>query len=74
MAVPSVSVQLTGLARKLVMDGLMEEDVAAQAWEESLSEKIPFVRYAVSKNLIDAAVVGGGRVRNAGARHQRYRD
>ena len=57
MAVPSVSVQLTGLARKLVMDGLMEEDVAAQAWEESLSEKIPFVRYAVSKNLIDAAVV-----------------
>ena len=57
MAVPSASVQLTGLARKLVMDGLMEEDVAAQAWEESLSEKIPFVRYAVSKNLIDAAVV-----------------
>ena len=57
MAVPSASVQLTGLARKLVMDGLLEEDVAAQAWEEALSEKVPFVRHAVSKNLIGAAVV-----------------
>ena len=57
MAVPSTSMQLTGLARKLVMDGLMEEDIAVQAFEEAFSEKIPFVRHAVAKNLIEAGVV-----------------
>ena len=57
MAVSTASIQLTGLARKLVMDGLMEEETAAEAWEEALSEKVPFVRHAVQKGLIDAAVV-----------------
>ena len=57
MAVSQAKVQLTGLARKLVMDGLMEQEIAANAWEESLSEKIPFVSHIVSKNLIDAAIV-----------------
>ena len=57
MAVSTASVQLTGLARKLVMDGLLDESIAAEAWEEALREKIPFVRHAVSKGLIDAAAV-----------------
>ena len=57
MAVSQVNIQLTGLARKLVMDGLMEQDVASDAWEGSLQEKMPFVSYIVSKNLIDAAIV-----------------
>ncbi|MCP5149457.1 MAG: type IV-A pilus assembly ATPase PilB [Chromatiales bacterium] len=57
MAVTSASVQLTGLARRLAMDGLMEEEAAAEAWEESVREKIPFVRHVVGKGLADAALV-----------------
>ena len=59
MAVSTASIQLTGLARKLVMDGLMEEATAAEAWEEALKEKVPFVRHVVHKGLIDAAIVAG---------------
>ena len=54
MAVSTVTIALSGLARKLVTDGLMEEATAAQAWEEALAEKIPFVRHAVQKGLVDA--------------------
>ena len=57
MVATATGIQLTGLARKLVMDGLLEEDIAAQAWEESLTEKIPFVRHVVAKKVIDAAIV-----------------
>jgi len=57
MAVTTPGIQLTGLARKLVMDGLIAEATAGEAWEDALKEKIPFVRYAVQKGLIDAAVV-----------------
>jgi type IV pilus assembly protein PilB len=57
MAVSTASVQLTGLARKLVLDGLLDAEAASQAWEDSLSDKIPFVRHVVSKRLIEAGVV-----------------
>jgi type IV pilus assembly protein PilB len=57
MAVSQPSIQLTGLARKLVMDGLLEEHLAAQAWEESIRQKIPFVSHVVAKKLVDAADV-----------------
>jgi len=50
-------VQLGGLARKLVLDGLIEESLAAQAFEESRSEKIPFVKHIVAKGLVDASKV-----------------
>ncbi len=32
MAVTPAKVQVTGLARKLVMDGLLTEEAAATAW------------------------------------------
>ena len=57
MAVTTARVQLSGLARKLVMDGLLTEDVAAQAWEEALNDKVPFVSHVVSKRLVSAAAV-----------------
>ena len=57
MAVSTANVQLHGLARKLVVDGLLEEQVAATAWEEAQREKIPFVNHIVSKKLVDAAVI-----------------
>ena len=60
MAVTTPNIQLTGLARKLVMDGLMEEATAAEAWEEALKDKIPFVRHAVQQGLIEGQVFGWG--------------
>ncbi len=57
MAVSSQGVHLGGLARKLVLDGLIEEDKAAQAFEESLRDKIPFVAHVVSQGLADASKI-----------------
>ncbi|MDH3314794.1 MAG: type IV-A pilus assembly ATPase PilB [Gammaproteobacteria bacterium] len=57
MAVSSANVPLTGLARKLVMDGLLEQKVAQQAWTESSREKVPFVSHVVGKGLIKGHVV-----------------
>ena len=57
MAVSTAQVPLTGLARKLVLDGLLEEEAASQAWEDSLSSKTPFVSYVVDKGLVEAASI-----------------
>jgi len=52
MATPNPQIQLGGLARKLVIDGLLPEAKAAEAQNASLRDKIPFVSYIVSKNLV----------------------
>ena len=57
MSMSTTQVPLTGLARKLVLDGLLEQDAAAQAWEDSLSSKTPFVSFVVSKGLVDGATI-----------------
>ncbi len=51
MATPNPTAQLGGLARKLVLDGLLPEAKAVEAQAASLKEKTPFVSYIVSKNL-----------------------
>jgi type IV pilus assembly protein PilB len=55
MAVSPAAVPLAGLPRKLVMDGLLDEEVASQVFDESMSEKVPFVSLVVSKGLVDPA-------------------
>ena len=57
MAVSTPTVQLTGLARKFVMDGLIDEQTAARAWEQALKERVPFVTHVVSGGLVEAAAV-----------------
>lgn len=57
MAVSTVQAPLTGLARKLVLEGLLEQETASQAWEDSLSSKTPFVSYVVDKGLVEAASI-----------------
>jgi len=52
MAVSTNKIQLSGLARKLVIDGLLGEDAAQQAFQGALKEKIPFVSYLVVNNLV----------------------
>jgi type IV pilus assembly protein PilB len=53
MAVSTNKVHLSGLARKLVVDGLMEEAAAAQAFQDALKKKRPFVSYLVENKLAE---------------------
>ena len=51
MVVTSNKIPLTGLARKLVIDGLLEEEQASEAFQEALATKVPFVKYLVDNEL-----------------------
>ncbi|OZG70507.1 type IV-A pilus assembly ATPase PilB [Hahella sp. CCB-MM4] len=44
---------LTGLARRFVLDNLIEEQVARDAQKSSITNKIPFVSYLVQNQLAD---------------------
>lgn len=57
MAVSTANIPLNGLARKLVVDGLLQEDIAAQAFEDSRNEKLPFVSHVVANGLVPAEVI-----------------
>lgn len=51
MAVTTNKVNLSGLARKLVLDGLLEEAAAQDAFQGALKKKQPFVSYLVENKL-----------------------
>ena len=57
MAVSTAGVQLPGLARKLVMAGILDQETAAGAWEQAQSDKVPFVTHVVAKGLVNAAAI-----------------
>ena len=52
MATPNPQIQLGGLARKLVVDGLLAEPKALEAQKKAFETKIPFVNYLVTKKLV----------------------
>ncbi len=54
MAVTNKKISLSGLARKLVLDGILDEAAAARAHESSLKAKKPFVNYLVENKLAPA--------------------
>jgi len=54
MAVSTAKINLTGLARKLVMDGLLEEAAALQAHQDALKKKLPFVSFLVENDMVAA--------------------
>jgi type IV pilus assembly protein PilB len=54
MVVTSQRTHLSGLARKLVLDGLLEEETATQAIQAANDDNVPFIAYVVSKKLADA--------------------
>ncbi len=57
MAVTSNRVPLGGLARKLVTDGLLEEQVAIRAFQDALGSRVPFVKYLIDNKLADSKTV-----------------
>ena len=50
----AAELQLNGLSRKLVSDGLIEEERAIDALKSSIEEKVSFTRYLVTNKLVDA--------------------
>ncbi|MCK9488993.1 MAG: type IV-A pilus assembly ATPase PilB [Xanthomonadales bacterium] len=58
-AAPEAMAGLRGLARRLVIDGVLAEKTAQAAQEAAAKARIPLSRYLVSKNLADPAAVAG---------------
>ena len=54
MAMTNPQIAISGLARRLVHDGLLAEADAASAHEEALKKKIPFVTHLVTNNILDS--------------------
>jgi type IV pilus assembly protein PilC len=52
MAVSANKIHLSGLARKLVMDGLIDEASAADHFQKALAKKQAFVTYLVENKLV----------------------
>lgn len=50
-------VQLNGLARRLVADNLLEQEVARKATLQATKEKVPFVQFLVSSAILDAKTI-----------------
>lgn len=48
---------LGGLARRLVADGLLEEETAKEAQDSAKKDKLPFVSYLIKNNLVDSQAV-----------------
>ena len=57
MAVSANRIPLSGLARKLVADGLLDEATAQNGYQEALSSKVPFVKYLVDNDIATAKVI-----------------
>ena len=57
MATTNPKMQLSGLARRLVHDGLITEDNAEKAILEARKTKIPFVSYLVDNKILGASEI-----------------
>ena len=51
------SIALSGLARRLVRDGVLNEQDAQSAQQEAARDQVPFVSYLVSHELANSAVI-----------------
>jgi len=54
MATPGAKIQFSGLARKLVQDGLISDAQAQEAYEAATKKKIPFVTHLVESKIADS--------------------
>jgi type IV pilus assembly protein PilB len=54
MATTKPKINLSGLGRCLIQDGLISEEKAESAFEESLKKKIPYVTYLVENKILSS--------------------
>jgi len=68
MSVPATEakINLNGLAKRLVADGLLDEDKASEAYEQAVKEKMPLVRYLVQNKVLDSALIAGAASKEFG--------
>ena len=52
MAVTTTNIHLSGLARKLVLDGLLEQETAEKAHQDALKKRVPLVSYLVENDIV----------------------
>ncbi|GMQ97296.1 MAG: type IV-A pilus assembly ATPase PilB [Gammaproteobacteria bacterium] len=57
MATASPNITLGGLPRRLVVDGLLDEETASKAYQEAQKKKKPFVTHLVENKILDAAKI-----------------
>ena len=57
---------LTGLALRLVNDGLMSSEAAQKACAEAIQEKIPLVRHLVSRKILNAKEIANSAANEFG--------
>ncbi len=57
MATPAKKINLSGLARKLVLDGLLEEAAAQEHFQGALKKKQPFVAFLVENDLVPSSEI-----------------
>jgi type IV pilus assembly protein PilB len=53
MSTPAASIPLSGLARRLVQDGLLSEGDAGKALEQAQKKRVPLVAHLVDQKLVD---------------------
>jgi type IV pilus assembly protein PilB len=57
MAVSANRINLSGLARRLVMDGLLDEAAAQDHFQKAISKKQPFVSYLVENKVVASSAI-----------------
>ncbi len=57
MAASANKINLSGLARKLVLDGLLEAEAAQEHFRGALKKKQPFVAFLVENNLVPSSEI-----------------
>ncbi len=53
----AAEIKLNGLSRKLVSDGLLDEEHAIEALKGAIKEKISFTKYLVDNKILDASKI-----------------
>ena len=51
------AIPLSGLARRLVKDGILEEVEAQQCYQQAARDKVPFVSYLVEQGIADGTAI-----------------
>ncbi len=67
MSTPAKKINLSGLARKLVQDGLLDEEKAQSTHEEALKKKRPFVSLLVENKLVPSSSIALAAAQEFGA-------
>lgn len=57
MAIPREKIYLSGLAKRLVLEGLLTEESALKHFESARTKKKPFVTFLVSQNILDSQTI-----------------